>query len=958
MHDIKEGRIEKVEFLGPSSVIAQYNDSISVVDYGSTAGGRGVAGETGSGERGSGGRTMKNQLSPPGHHKTYVPAPSPSNKFAQAVLAPGSREAFFALVREHVPQFAVGEVPPEKLATRFFRGLLQLAVPSAFLAVWYQLLKSIIDKKEDYDPSKQNRRQSNLGNPKDRQVKLSDITLPHAVKQELFEVVDLLNHPEKYRHHGVVPFRGVLLTGPSGTGKTMVARAVAYEAEAAFLSCVGSELIELYVGRGAARVRAIFAKARQLACAASGPGCGTIRNGKRWNFGSGTSRNRSNCTSSAPPTTPLQHFLRAAAGSVGASKYFSIKAGTSRQHVESTSSCVLFFDEIDAVGARTGSSSRIGSSGPHDEVIQTVNQLLHELDGFGCSASDDRVLVLGATNRYEALDSALLRPGRFDRQIFLRLPTAKERGLILENLLRKKPVLLFPELGETLETLCADEVMGNTSSGVCFSGADVAHIVMEAVYNSLRREPQILVRKIPKRERGGPVPGAPGTSTYTSATLSPFAFATSSNKWRPLDMSVLQNHLNSGRSAAAAPSTGATNAAVEKKPNATRHCGPGTAAAASRSSTSGASSPSKCKAKAAPAKGVAGGTGASSSVTTGTPAARSCNATTSSSSSVETPFPSSTTATPTTCFTPDADVWEQSGRLALGRPREHATVSITGLGAASPTGASGGSYGGQNSTTYGLNNRSLISLTGTGARNESRTQNSNRPRADSTGAFSDTSGKSDATFRTPSSSESISAQDVASSRRGNERRGSSGTDSKARRVQEEPGRRGALAQTSFYNIGSSSAGSSATSGSLAAGADSATNTNSNSSSDSSDDDEDENKLDTSTSNAAANLLSRLSDHQPILRSWMQRAASFGTATESLNAAGPSGGVEAPHELQDHMTKPPRVAILYCDLEKAVARVAAQVRTRAQGERWKLFPGGGGGQFGKDGEKFFAEALAV
>eukprot|EP00392_Amoebophrya_sp_AT5.2_P005645 g5654.t1 len=384
-------------------------------------------------------------------HESEVPTKTASPpgggtaaKIYQAVLAPGSRDAFFKLVQQHVKSFSVSTPQPDSTLTKLRRGALQIALPCIFLAVWYKLLKSLVDKREDYEPSSKQHLVS-----KERRVRLDDIVLPTRVKNELKEVVDTLNHPERYRRHGVATtFRGVLLTGPSGTGKTMVARAVASEAEAAFVSCVGSELVEVYVGRGAARVRAIFAKCRKL-CKMGGASSG--RTGA---------------------LTPAGFLAETAAAFIGSSLANRRNHGNS----VSPSPCVLFFDEIDAVGARTSATVRT-----HEETVQTVNQLLHELDGFGSCAGEDRVLVLGATNRYEALDSALLRPGRFDRQIFLRLPSARERFLILLKALRGKPVCLAQDYDfvaekvrvveeeNVFEQLCSDAVMAD------FSGADIAH---------------------------------------------------------------------------------------------------------------------------------------------------------------------------------------------------------------------------------------------------------------------------------------------------------------------------------------------------------------------------------------------------------------------------------------------------------------------------------------------------
>jgi len=176
-----------------------------------------------------------------------------------------------------------------------------------------------------------------------------------------------------------------------------------------------SELIEVYVGRGAARVRSVFELARKKA--------------------------KGRCAT------------------------------------------VLFMDEIDALGSRGGMRNLPGTPnmGGHDETIQTVNQLLFELDGFGSQAGDDGVLLMGATNRYSSLDPALLRPGRFDRHIFLELPNAAVREEIMNLELRKLGKRVKLEGEERLGDLCTEDWMER------FSGADVANSVNEAVYFALRR---------------------------------------------------------------------------------------------------------------------------------------------------------------------------------------------------------------------------------------------------------------------------------------------------------------------------------------------------------------------------------------------------------------------------------------------------------------------------------------
>ncbi|MBQ5780659.1 MAG: ATP-dependent zinc metalloprotease FtsH [Spirochaetaceae bacterium] len=188
--------------------------------------------------------------------------------------------------------------------------------------------------------------------PKKKKVTFEDVAGHAEPKKELFEVVDFLKHPKKYTDLGAKIPKGVLLVGDPGTGKTLLARAVAGEAGVEFLHISGSDFVEMFVGVGASRVRDLFSEGRRLA------------------------------------------------------------------------PCIIFIDEIDAVGRARGA----GFGGGHDEREQTLNQLLVEMDGFD---PKDGVIVLAATNRPDVLDPALLRPGRFDRQVVVPLPDIKEREQIL-----------------------------------------------------------------------------------------------------------------------------------------------------------------------------------------------------------------------------------------------------------------------------------------------------------------------------------------------------------------------------------------------------------------------------------------------------------------------------------------------------------------------------------------------
>lgn len=215
-------------------------------------------------------------------------------------------------------------------------------------------------------------------------------------KEELEEIVEFLKTPKKFTDMGARIPKGVLLVGQPGTGKTLLAKAVAGEAGVPFFSISGSEFVEMFVGVGASRVRDLFDQAKK----------------------------------NAPS--------------------------------------IIFIDEIDAVGRQRGA----GLGGGHDEREQTLNQLLVEMDGFG---TNEGVIVLAATNRPDVLDKALLRPGRFDRQIVVSAPDVKSREQILEVHARKK------KLAEDVDL---KTVARNTSG---FAGADLENILNEAALLAARR---------------------------------------------------------------------------------------------------------------------------------------------------------------------------------------------------------------------------------------------------------------------------------------------------------------------------------------------------------------------------------------------------------------------------------------------------------------------------------------
>ncbi len=227
-------------------------------------------------------------------------------------------------------------------------------------------------------------------------VTFKDVAGLEEAKEELKEIVDFLKNPSRFVKLGAKIPKGVLLTGSPGTGKTLLARAVAGEANVPFFEISGSEFIELFVGVGSGRVRDLFTNAKKK------------------------------------------------------------------------QPCIIYIDELDAIGRARGA----GLGGGHDEREQTLNQILSEMDGF---SQDAKIIVLASTNRPDVLDSALLRPGRFDRKVVLDLPDKKARTSVLKIHTRNKPLA---------DDINLKEVAERTPG---FSGADLANLANEAALLAVKR---------------------------------------------------------------------------------------------------------------------------------------------------------------------------------------------------------------------------------------------------------------------------------------------------------------------------------------------------------------------------------------------------------------------------------------------------------------------------------------
>ncbi|MBC7173245.1 MAG: ATP-dependent zinc metalloprotease FtsH, partial [Polyangiaceae bacterium] len=302
-----------------------------------------------------------------------------------------------ALVDELIAKGAV--VRGHEDSGGFFRDAVLFLLPFVLIAAfWMWGLRRMSAMGGAAGPMQFGKTKARLHTPETKiRVRFTDVAGVDEAKAELTEVVDFLMHPGKYQALGARIPRGVLLVGPPGTGKTLLARAVAGEAGVPFYNLSGSEFVEMFVGVGAARVRDLFAQAKEHA------------------------------------------------------------------------PCIVFIDELDAIGKSRGG---LGAVATHDEREQTLNQLLTEMDGFDAVQG---VIIMAATNRPEVLDQALLRAGRFDRQVVLDRPDLQSRDRILKVHSRRV------RLGDDVDL----ELVARRTPGM--AGADLANIVNEAALAAARR---------------------------------------------------------------------------------------------------------------------------------------------------------------------------------------------------------------------------------------------------------------------------------------------------------------------------------------------------------------------------------------------------------------------------------------------------------------------------------------
>ena len=313
-------------------------------------------------------------------------------KLVKTTIVPNT-ESFIGLIQDEVAKGndieLIQKTPSflTKLPSYIFSLLPTFIMLALFIMIFK--MQGLTEKGEVYDDTERKIK-----------VKFEDVAGLNEEKGELIEIVDFLKNPKRYTQMGAKIPKGILLYGKPGTGKTLIAKAIAGEANVPFISMSGSEFIEMFAGLGASRVRKLFDRARKL------------------------------------------------------------------------EPCIVFIDEIDAIGSR-----RTNASGAESENNQTLNQLLVEMDGF---SSEETIIVLAATNRPEMLDKALLRPGRFDRQIVVPTPDLRGREEILKIHAKDKK---FAE-DVTFKSIAED------TAG--FTGAELANILNEAAIIATKNEHQVI----------------------------------------------------------------------------------------------------------------------------------------------------------------------------------------------------------------------------------------------------------------------------------------------------------------------------------------------------------------------------------------------------------------------------------------------------------------------------------
>ncbi|PID66992.1 MAG: ATP-dependent metalloprotease [Gammaproteobacteria bacterium] len=313
-----------------------------------------------------------------------------------------STDALMPVLRDHQVDISAKERYKESIFTKLILSLLPILLIVGIIIYFSRQMQG--GGKGPGGALSFGKSKARLIDPDKSKITFKDVAGIDEVKEELVEMVDYLKDPAKFNRLGGKIPRGVLMVGEPGTGKTLLAKAVAGEARVPFFSISGSDFVEMFVGVGAARVRDMFAEAKK----------------------------------NAP--------------------------------------CIIFIDEIDAVGRHRGA----GMGGGNDEREQTLNQLLVELDGF---EGNEGIIVIAATNRADVLDKALLRPGRFDRQVVVPLPDVKGRFEILKVHMKKVP----------LDVDVKPKILARGTPG--FSGAELANLVNEAALFAARRDSKSVTMK-------------------------------------------------------------------------------------------------------------------------------------------------------------------------------------------------------------------------------------------------------------------------------------------------------------------------------------------------------------------------------------------------------------------------------------------------------------------------------